>query len=71
MKQIAILVGLLVLPAVVALAVDGDVQWAGRLGLALAFAFVALGHFIQTGAMAQMLPPSIPARRALIFFRNI
>lgn len=66
MKQIAIIVSLLIVPSLVALATGGDVDWAGRLGLALVFAFAALGHFIKTDAMAEMLPPSVPQRRALI-----
>jgi uncharacterized membrane protein len=42
------------------------VDWAGRLGLALVFTFTGIGHFIKTGAMAEMLPPSVPQRRAVI-----
>ena len=66
MKQIAIIAGLLIAPSLVALAIGGDVDWAARLGLALVFAFAALGHFVKTDAMAEMLPPSVPRRRALI-----
>lgn len=66
MKQIAILVSLLIAPSLVALATGGDVDYAGRLGLALVFAFAALGHFVKTDAIAEMLPPSVPQRRALI-----
>jgi uncharacterized membrane protein len=65
-KQIAIIAGLLIVPSLVALAMGGDVDWAGRLGLAFVFAFAALGHFVRTDAMAEMIPPPVPQRRALI-----
>jgi uncharacterized membrane protein len=65
-KPIAIIAGLLIVPSLVAFAIGGDVDWAGRLGLALVFAFAALGHFVKTNAMAEMIPPSVPRRRALI-----
>lgn len=35
---------------------------AAAVGLALLFAFTALGHFVMTEEMARMLPPSVPAR---------
>jgi uncharacterized membrane protein len=44
----------------------GDVNMAGRMGLAFVFAYAALGHFVRTDAMAEMIPPSVPRRRALI-----
>ncbi|HEY5706603.1 MAG TPA: hypothetical protein VIS96_13625 [Terrimicrobiaceae bacterium] len=66
MKQIAVMAGLLIAPFLIAKAVGADGYWAGRLGLALVFLFAAIGHFIKTDAMAGMLPPSLPKRRALI-----
>ncbi len=66
MKQIAIIAGLLIVPSLVALALGSDVDSAGRLGLALVFAFAALGHFVKPDAMGEMIPPSVPQRRALI-----
>jgi uncharacterized membrane protein len=71
LKAIAIITGLLIVPSLVALALGGDVDWAGRFGLASVFAFTSLGHFVQTDAMSNMLPPSIPARRALILASGI
>jgi uncharacterized membrane protein len=66
MKQIAFMAGLLIAPSLVALAIGSDVDFAGRLGLALVFAFTAIGNFIKTDAMAEMLPPAVPHRRAVI-----
>ena len=66
MKQIAIIAGLLIVPSLVALALGSDVDSAGRLGIALVFAFAALGHFVKPDAMGEMIPPSVPQRRALI-----
>jgi uncharacterized membrane protein len=65
-KQIVIIVGLLVVPSLVALVTVSSVDWAGHLGLALVFTFAALGHFVRTDAMAQMIPASVPHRRGLI-----
>jgi uncharacterized membrane protein len=66
MKQIVVIAGLLVIPSLIALVTGSDVDWAGHLGLALVFAFAALGHFVRTDAMAQMIPASVPHRRVLI-----
>ncbi len=66
MKQLAIIGSLLLVPWVVATRLGSEREWAGRFGLALVFAFTSLGHFVKTDAMIEMLPPSIPGRRALI-----
>jgi uncharacterized membrane protein len=71
MKQLAIICALLLVPWIVVSALDGDTRWAGRFGLALVFAFTALGHFVKTDAMTEMLPPTIPGRRALILASGI
>ena len=42
-----------------------------RVGLTLFFAFTALGHFIRTEEMSQMLPPSIPYRVEVIYLTGI
>ena len=59
------------MPSLFAVALDGDVEWAGRFGLALVFDFTAFGHFVKTDAMAEMLPSSLPGRRALILASGI
>lgn len=43
----------------------------GRIGIALVFLFTAVGHFAMTGAMADMLPAFVPARRALILASGV
>jgi uncharacterized membrane protein len=71
MKHLVIICSLLLVPWFAAIAIGGDVEWAGRFGLALVFAFTSLGHFVKTDAMTAMLPPSIPGRRALILASGI
>lgn len=41
-------------------------RFGGTLGIALAFAFFGVGHFVQTEAMVQMLPPFIPFATPLV-----
>ena len=69
--MIAIIIALLMAPSLGMLAMNGNVDWAGRIGLALVFAFTGFGHFAKTDAMAEMLPESIPGRRALILASGI
>ena len=71
MKQLAIICALLVVPWIVANALGADVEWAGGFGLVLVFAFTGLRHFVRTDAMNEMLPRSIPGRRALILASEI
>jgi uncharacterized membrane protein len=42
-----------------------------RVGLSLFFVFTAIGHFIRTEAMAEMLPPAVPYRIELIYLTGI
>jgi uncharacterized membrane protein len=42
-----------------------------RVGLSLFFVFTAVGHFIRTGEMAEMLPPSVPSRVGLIYLTGV
>ena len=71
MKQLAIICALLVVPWIVASAMGAGVEWAGGFGLALVFGFTGLGHFVKTDTMTEMLPRSIPGRRALILASGI
>ena len=42
-----------------------------RVGLTLFFLFTALGHFVRTEAMAEMVPPPIPYRVELIYATGV
>jgi uncharacterized membrane protein len=42
-----------------------------RAGVSLLFAFTGFGHFLQTDAMAAMLPPAIPYRHELIYLSGV
>jgi uncharacterized membrane protein len=44
---------------------------AGVVGLTVLFVFTASGHFLQTEPMAQMLPPWVPARVALVYATGV
>jgi uncharacterized membrane protein len=48
------------------LAGRGDARSAAAWGTGLLFLFTASGHFVQLAPMAQMLPPWVPAREALV-----
>ena len=69
-----IILSILILPYLILTAVDRRGRGGrlnpglrGRIGLALVFLFTGLGHFIQPAAMAQMLPPWVPERVAIIY----
>lgn len=49
----------------------GDWRIGGTVGLALAFVFFGIGHFVQTEDMATMLPPWVPQRTALIYATGV
>jgi uncharacterized membrane protein len=40
-------------------------------GLALAFLFFGIGHFVIPGALVVLLPPWVPAREALVYATGI
>jgi uncharacterized membrane protein len=42
-----------------------------RVGVTLFFLFTALGHFIRTAEMAEMVPPPIPYREAVIYVTGV
>jgi uncharacterized membrane protein len=49
------------------------ITWAtkGRAGVSLFFVVTASGHFFQTAAMAEMLPPAVPFRMELIYLTGV
>jgi len=40
-------------------------------GLGIVFLFTAMGHFVKTGPMMEMLPPWVPAGEALVYLTGI
>ena len=48
-----------------------DLGIGGVIGLVLTFLFTASGHFVQTEAMAAMLPAFVPARVPLVYLTGL
>ena len=66
MKNIATILGLLFGGFALACLSGAGYTKAGQVGIAAVFAFTALGHFVKQDEMLAMLPPFLPARRALV-----
>ncbi len=76
--QLLFLVLVLILPGRILTLVE---RWVGglrmspktkeRIGVSLFFGVTSSGHFRQTAAMAEMLPPFVPFRRALIYVTGV
>ncbi len=45
----------------------GRTRLGGTMGIALAFGFFGIGHFVETEAMTKMLPPLVPFATLLVF----
>jgi uncharacterized membrane protein len=71
LKNILVILALLFGGFLGALAVGAHVPMAGRMGLAVVFLFTSLGHFARTTSMAEMLPPFVPARAAMIVVSGV
>jgi hypothetical protein len=72
MANVSIIFGLLVIPYLFAYLFQfKNLTMAGRIGVCAVFLFTAIGHFFKTRDMTAMLPPFIPARRALIYLSGI
>src|SRR5262245_22083877 len=56
MINVAIILGLLVTPRIVAHFCHFNSTIGGRIGIGAVFLFTALGHFVKTEAMLSMLP---------------
>ena len=48
-----------------------DAPTAGCLGIALVFCFAGIGHFVRTEAMAEMMPPWMPGRVAIVYATGV
>jgi uncharacterized membrane protein len=66
-----IMLALMVGPYLVAQQRNFDPRAAAAYGLSLLFLFTGVGHFLETEAMAQMLPPWVPARVPLVYLTGV
>ncbi len=48
-----------------------DYGLCGRIAMAFMLVFTAVGHFVFTSGMAQMLPAFVPFRKELVYFTGI
>jgi uncharacterized membrane protein len=71
MRNISIIITLLLLPYWALIPVHLQEPLRGRIGIALVFAFTAIGHFVETSEMARMLPPSVPMRVPLVYVSGV
>jgi uncharacterized membrane protein len=71
MQNIAAILTLLLLPYWLLMPAHLSESLRGRIGVSLVFAFTAVGHFIKTSAMTQMLPGWVPMRISLIYLTGI
>ena len=71
MINIAIILTLLVVPYFVGWVFHLNAIAGGRIGICAAFLFAAIGHFLKTEQMLQMLPSWVPARRPLIYISGV
>lgn len=68
-----IILSLLFVPLLVARVVGGTskTRLGGTIGIALAFAFFGVGHFVKTDAMTRMLPPFVPLATPLVLVTGL
>ena len=71
MQNITLILSLLLLPYLALILANVSEPVRGRIGVSLVFAFTALGHFVKTSEMTQMLPPWVPMRVQLIYLTGI
>jgi uncharacterized membrane protein len=50
---------------------DFNAESAAAIGLSILFIFTGMGHFAETEAMAQMLPPWVPERVLLVYLTGV
>ncbi len=48
-----------------------NARGAAAIGLTFLFIFTGIGHFVETEAMAQMLPPWVPERVVLVYLTGV
>ena len=71
MQNIAIILGLLLLPYLALTPLHIPESTRARIGIFLVFAFTSIGHFVKTQSMSRMLPPWMPRRVPLIYVTGV
>src|SRR5687768_11520556 len=71
MQLLFLLVLILATYALAGLKRDVSRSFRGRLAMTVFFLFTGLGHFFKTEEMAQMLPPFVPERIAIIYVTGV
>lgn len=71
MRNIVVMLGVLCGAFAVARLTGASAEFSGRVGMAALFCFTALGHFAKTSDMLEMLPPWVPARRAVVIASGV
>ena len=72
-----IVITILLTPTLLAAAIGsmlrqpGLYRLGGLIGLSAAFAFFAVGHFLMTEGMVEMLPPFVPQRLLLVYATGV
>jgi uncharacterized membrane protein len=71
MQNLAIILTLLLVPYWLLIPTHLSEPLRGRIGVSLVLAFTAVGHFIKTAEMTQMLPAWVPMRLSLIYLTGV
>ena len=72
-----IIIAILLTPTLLAAAIGSVLRQpalyrlGGVIGLSAAFAFFAVGHFVMTDGMIEMLPPFVPQRLLLVYATGV
>ncbi|MGB5818811.1 MAG: hypothetical protein WBG90_04945 [Saonia sp.] len=73
MKPLLILVGTFIIAILLLKLIKGAIDYslAGRIAMSLMLIFTAMGHFMFTQGMAQMVPNAIPSKIAIVYLSGI
>jgi uncharacterized membrane protein len=71
MRNVALVLAILAGTFGIARACGRTSHEAGRTAIAAVFCFTALGHFAKPNEMQDMLPPWVPARKAVIWMSGL
>jgi uncharacterized membrane protein len=71
MQNIAIILGLLLVPYLALMPLHAGETTRARIGILFVFVFTSIGHFVKTTSMSRMLPPWMPKRVSLIYVTGV